>query len=208
MRYLFLLLLLLIGGVSYGQQGYDIDTASYVWLKKNRVNFYLQPYFEQSPVLDETAGNVGLSWGLMVNDRFTAGSFVSVKVDNTYLPLVFPNSFRLNMVHGGIQLGYLSPVSDRMSVGVDMRASMGEMEVRFWETFEDLSSARFSILQPGIISEYQLFRFARVYLSASYRLMQGLELNGVRQDDFNGITWQVGMKLGLFKRLKWRYEED
>ena len=208
MRYLFLLLFSVIAGVSFGQQAYDIDSASYVWVKKNRVNFYLQPYYEQAPVLDETAGNVGLSWGLMVNDRFTAGSFVSVKVDNTYLPLVFPNSFTLNMVHGGLQLGYLSPVSDRISVGVDMRASMGEMEVSFRETFEDLSSARFRVLQPGIISEYQLFRFAKVYISASYRLVQGLELNGVDQESFNGVTWQIGMKLGLFKRLKWQYEED
>jgi len=76
-----------------GQQSYDIDTSSYVWINKKRVNLYLQPYYEQAPVLDDIAGNVGLSWGLMVNDRFTAGSFVSVKVDNTYVPLVFPNSF-------------------------------------------------------------------------------------------------------------------
>jgi hypothetical protein len=212
-RYLFLLFLVSLGYSSLAQaekeeRAYQIDTSCYIWIKKSRVNPYVTAELERTSLLDQNVSNVALSWGVLINDRISFGTFISVMTDEVYFPLIFPNGFDLEMVHGGIHAGYLWPVTDAFSAGVDGRLGFGEMEVGYAESGFDVFSTRFTSINPSLTLDYQVLRYAKLTAAFGYRFISGYDFNTDEFTDFNGSTFRIGLKIGLFKRLKWPGKEE
>lgn len=213
MRYLFLLLLISSGYLSLAQAeeeelAFEIDTASYIWIKQSRINPYVTAELERTSLLNQSVSNMALSWGVLINDRISFGTFVSVMTDEVYFPLIFPNGFDLEMVYGGVHAGYMWPVSDAFSAGVDGRLGFGEMEVEYAESGFDIFSTRFTSVNPSLTIDYQVLRYTKLTAAFGYRFISGYDFNTDEFTDFNGSTFRIGLKLGLFKRLKWPREED
>jgi len=212
-RYLVFFLFLLNAYYSPGQvrdveQVDELDTASYLWLKKVRINPYITAELERASLLDNQASNLALSWGVLVNDRFSAGTFISVMTSDIGFPLIFPNGFDLDLVHGGLHLSYLWPVTKSLSAGVDSRFGFGEMEISYAESGTDVFSTRFTSVNPSIVVDYQVGRFVKLTAGLGYRLLNGYDFNTDELADLDGTTMRFGLKLGLFKRLKWPRVEE
>lgn len=213
MRYLYLFVIVFLGYSSLAQsqeqvEVNEIDTASYIWVKKKtRLNPYVAFELDRTSLLEQNVSNVSLSWGMLFNDRISFGTFISIMTDDVFFPLIFPNGFDLEMVHGGIHGGYLWPVSDALYAGVDGRLGFGEMEVGYAESGFAVFSTRFTSINPSLTLDYQLLRYAKLTASFGYRFIGGYDLNTDELTDFNGSTFRVGLKVGLFKRLRWPREE-
>ncbi len=213
MRYLFLFLLVLSGYWSLAQaeveeENHEIDTASYIWVKQSRINPYMTAELESASLLDKSVSNIALSWGVLINDRLSFGTFISVMNDEVYFPLIFPNGFDLEMVHGGIHAGYMWPISKSFSAGADGRLGFGEMEVGYAETGFDVFSTRFTSVNPSLTIDYQFLRYAKLTAAFGYRFISGYDFNTDEFTDFDGSTFRIGLKVGLFKRLRWPREEE
>lgn len=214
MRYLCILLILLVSTASRAQsvatdERHELDTTSYVWVsKKLRVNPYVTAEFERTSMLEQQVSNLSVHWGVLLNDRVFLGSFISVMVDEVYFPLIFPNGFNLEMVHGGLHAGYLWPVTNAFNAGLEARLGFGEMEVHYAESGLDVFSSRFSSVNPSIVLDYQVLRYLKVTGALGYRILRGYDFNTDELADFDGSTLRIGLKLGLFKRLKWPRKED
>ncbi|MEM8893580.1 MAG: hypothetical protein AAGC88_03315 [Bacteroidota bacterium] len=186
----------------------ELDTASYIWLKSTRLNPYLTAELERATLLEEQVSNVALNWGLLVNDRFTVGTFISIMTSEASFPLIFPNGFNLELVHGGIHLGYQWPVTKAFSAGLDGRLGFGEMEVGYQESGFDIFSTRFTSINPSITADYQVSRFLKLTAGLGYRFLGGYDFNTDEVMEMDGATMRVGVKIGLFKRLKWSKREE
>jgi hypothetical protein len=60
---------------------------------------------------------------------------------------------------------------------------------------ENFSNNMYRLIQPGVVAEANLYRFAKAFVGANYRL--AFDNNGLNTD-FKGFSVNVGVKLGIF----------
>ena len=111
-------------------------------------------------------------------------------------------------LQGGVFFGYGIPVTRALTVGGEVRYGRGEMEIRFREVGTPLFSTRFNSLNPSVVVDYQVFRFLKATAAIGYRRISDFDLNTISPIDFDAATFRIGLKVGLFKRLKFKELED
>ncbi|PKP22382.1 MAG: hypothetical protein CVU05_04145 [Bacteroidetes bacterium HGW-Bacteroidetes-21] len=66
-----------------------------------------------------------------------------------------------------------------------------------WDVFVE-DEAFFLVAQPGVELEFNLFKFMRLGVGASYRMTTDIILDGKKKDLLNGFMGQCSLKFGKF----------
>ena len=82
------------------------------------------------------------------------------------------------------------------------RIGFGEMAWRRLESDNYLLSDRFVMINPMAGVDVNLSRYARIFGEIGYRKISDLNLAGVTEEDFDGVTVKLGIALGLFNFLE------
>lgn len=166
-------------------------------VKNLATDFFLEARVEGVPGLGKR--NFSQHFGIGLNyKRLTLGVYQNLALGSTSRTLIFPNAFDLKYAFGGVYLGLEVVKSGPVTGSVLMNYGHGDM---IWErstTGDDFLRDTFHMIKPEVRIAYQPIRFFRVYALGGYRTFLDLDLNGVEQSDFSGITFALGIQLGYF----------
>jgi hypothetical protein len=202
-RVAFIILLVCTTTILHGQSKKRslFDSTGYMHLGKSRLSVYLQPSVDLVIIENELHQNLGLAWGATFNDNFTLGSYASLLINPHQFILIFPNNFNLNMIHGGLLLGYNKTLTDRVSLGIESRLGIGEIIISYNETGKSIAQQNIKVAQLGLCADYQILNFLKANFTLGYRHFSNVSFSEINQKDINSPFAQVSLKIGNFRKL-------
>jgi hypothetical protein len=107
---------------------------------------------------------------------------------------------KLRGYYGGFILEYIAWPEKVVHLSLPVLVGAGKVEYkgtyRDSETGED--SDTYFILEPGLNVQFNVTRFWRMDLGASYRYVSGCDLGDVTDDDLSGLTGNLTFRFGKF----------
>lgn len=168
--------------------------------------FKIQPYFaatyEVAPTPEGLYESLGGEIGFIYNNHWIAGAFGLVYQGEYTQRLVFPNDFELEYQHGGFFLGYTTDSEKRIDLSFVQKVSFGDVLWQYQVDDRDFIKDDIVFINPTIGADFNLASFIKLNLSLGYRKGFGLDLAGLKDDDFDGFTGSVNVKFGRFNRMK------
>jgi hypothetical protein len=185
---------------SQEKAGISFDQSGYLILGNYSLTFYLQPTIDFVTIDKALHQNVGLAGGVLINDRFTIGSYGSLLYNPHKFILIFPNNFDLNMIHGGLQLGYSLPIYGNISLGLESRLGIGEIIASYEGMGDGIYKTPIKVYQLGLGCDYRFFRFLKANVGVGYRQFGKVALSEIDQSDLSSLYASFSLKIGNFNK--------
>jgi len=166
-----------------------------------------------STIKGEPANIVEIYGGWYVNHRFLLGVGAAASTNNIVVPIEFRTEPTRRMSYEYGQVGLMTEyivASDRsLHIGFQMFAGAGftlqydrdqhkseneNDEIRDY----DHDTNWFTVAEPGVKVEMNIFRWMRFAPGISYRLAHGSNGKGMSDDDINGTSINLTLKFGKF----------
>lgn len=173
----------------------DGDTLPYYY---NDFQPYASGLFELSNSPDGHLESLSVEGGFIWKNRLIVGAFATSFQAPVSKKVIFPNDFELSYDHGGFIIGYRTDKKGMFDFRFVQKVSFGEMAWRNIRNDEFFLSDRFIILNPTVGVDVNLSRYAKLVGSFGYRKILDLSLAQTSDQDFNGITFRLGLSVGLF----------
>lgn len=176
--------------------------------KLNYLGVYIAPEYQFGQVGGVFTSLAGGSFMLQFNKKFAVGmtGYSSFRNQSTGVDGMF----------GGLKFEYtVKPdaaihVSFPLVVGMagngfhfgefgenhgGMRGNKGDFDPNDNEIDDSFSNTKYRLIQPGVVAEANLSRFAKAFVGANYRF--AFDNNGLNTD-YKGFSANIGIKLGIF----------
>lgn len=173
----------------------DGDTLPYYY---NDFQPYVSGLFEISNSPDNYLESLSVEGGFIWKNRLIVGAFATAFQASVTQKVIFPNDYELFYNHGGFLIGYRTDKKGIFDFRLVQKVSFGEMAWKNIETDKFFLSDRFVILNPTVGIDVNLSRYVKLAGSLGYRKILDLSLAQISQQDFDGITFRLGLSLGLF----------
>ncbi len=191
-----------------------------------RFGGYGGPVVKFSPVKGTLGTWVGGYGGMVVNGTLFIGGFgygliSDIAADQTIalqqslatialqqsLATIAPQQ-SLAVGYGGVMLEYIGNSDKLLHYGIQLGIGWGGAGYvdRNFDNFgrigrnnlRNFSSDAFFVLEPGAYAELNIAKWFRIGVGASYRYVNGVELQGLSNDDLSGISGNLLFKFGSF----------
>lgn len=215
-KFFTLVLLALFVQVTFAQEdekekpkrGEDINT---IFTKENLkvTGGFLTPELKVGNVYEDASMLIGGRIGMTLNDKFNLGMggyglINNSNFDHDNSPLTF--DYRISMGYGGLSMEYVFFTNEKIHFTVPVLIGAGGIYIYedddsyFNNEWDEIENSAAFIVEPGVYIEFNLFKFFRVDLGASYRLVSqtDLPLSGLSDDDLSDFTINAGFKFGFF----------
>ncbi len=207
-----LLFLALIVQVSFAQEKDEKvkeEDSMQTLFNKDNLKFtggYLAPEVKVSNVHEDISLIIGGKMGFTFNDHFTIGIAGFGLTNNSNFdindnPL---DPARIGMGYGGLNLEYTFFSNKKIhftipvvlgAAGIYVYEDDGDF---FSDQFNEIENSAAFVVEPGVNIELNLFKFFRIDLGASYRLIEGTALYSLEDEDLSDLSFNVGFKFGFF----------
>jgi len=169
---------------------------------------YIAPEIKVSNVHEDISLFVGGKIGFTFNDKFSIGLAGYGLSNNSNFNIDYsgnPNtSARIGMGYGGLSMEY-SLFSNKVihftvpvvvgAAGIYIYEDDGDF---FYNDYEDIENSAAFVVEPGVNIEVNVFKFMRLDLGASYRLIAGSDLFYLQDEDLSDLSFNATFKFGLF----------
>lgn len=207
-----LLLLALLVQASFAQEDkkeeVKQDEMSTIFTKDNLkfTGGYIAPELKIGNVYEDASLLIGGKIGMTFNHKFTLGLGGYGLVNNSNFnttSALYPNA-RIGMGYGGLAMEYTFFSNQKIhfsipvivgAAGIYVYEDDGDYFNNEWNEIEN--SAAF-VVEPGVNVELNLFKFFRIDLGASYRLISQTDLYFLTDEDLSDFTVNVAFKFGFF----------
>ncbi len=207
-----LLFLALIVQVSFAQEEKitekEEDSMQTLFSKDNLkfTGGYLAPEVKVSDVHQDISLIVGGKMGFTFNDHFTIGLAGFGLTNNSNFDInddpLYPA--RIGMGYGGLNLEYTFFSNKKIHFTIPVVLGAASIYVYeddgdfFSDQFNEIENSAAFVVEPGVNIELNLFKFFRIDLGASYRLIEGTALEYLNDEDLSDLSFNVGFKFGFF----------
>ncbi|MBU8893202.1 MAG: porin family protein [Bacteroidales bacterium] len=215
MKKLFTILLVaLMVQISFAQEEKieEKDPMQTIFTKDNLkfTGGFIAPEIKVSDVHEDISLLVGGSIGFTFNDNFTIGLAGSGLTTNSNFnipnadPLLDDMSARVGMGYGGLLLEYTMFSDKKIHFSIPVVVGAAGIYVYeddgdfFYDQFNEIENSAAFVVEPGVNIELNLFKFFRVGLGASYRLIEGTDLVNLTDEDLSDLSFNATFKFGLF----------
>jgi len=179
----------------------DSLSTKYLLSKPKSFGFYIAPEVGYGQLNSHFTLGRGVSLMTIFNNKFAIGASVQ---SYTYKEPNLTTRYYSNSA--GLKLEYtLAPqralhVSFPLLLGI---TSVGQVQ-HFFDNSGNRNSDRYITIQPGVALEANLLKFAKMFVSANYRLSFDADnsTNVYSTDYASGLGINVGVKIGLFNVMK------
>ena len=178
------------------------------------LGLYVAPEFQYGQLSGGYTSMGGSSVMLLINKRFAIGATAQSSLDNNFSPTNLAPLYA-RTTFGGLKMEYTAAPNSAVHVSFPLVVGMGVVSAdsvtnRGGQGRKDGFEGRnggfsnngntFIVVQPGIMLEANVFRFAKVFAGANYRLAFKQEVNNAKisNDALQGLSMSAGLKLGLF----------
>ncbi|UJP66578.1 hypothetical protein [Mongoliitalea daihaiensis] len=192
--------------VSYGQEAQETLFGGNLSL--SNVGIMVEPGIQVTQLAGETAGFFQLRGGIILNDKFTIGGFYG-QLLNDVRPASFgttlPARAHLDSWTAGGFLEYTVFSNKLVHFSFPLALGIKEVEIDNEGRDFDFDETKTLFVEPRALVEINLHRFARLNAGVGYRIMGNTLENAIGVPDAgNALTFQIGLKMGVFsfKQLK------
>lgn len=169
---------------------------------------YLAPELKIGYVHEDASLYLGAKIGMTFNNKFTLGLAGYGLTNNSNFdinndPL---DPARIGMGYGGLAMEYTF-FSDK-KIHFSIPVVIGAAGIYIYEddgdyfnsTWDEIENTAALVIEPGINIELNLFKFFRIDLGASYRLVSqtDLPISGLSDEDLSDLTINATFKFGFF----------
>ena len=169
---------------------------------------YIAPELKIGNVHEDASLFVGGKIGMILNDKFSIGlagyglannSNFDINVGTPQQELV-----RIGMGYCGLSLEY-TMFSDK-KIHFTIPVVLGAAGIYIYEDdgdffnndFNEIENSVAFVVEPGVNIELNLFKFFRVDLGASYRLVSQTDLVYLQDEDLSDLSFNATFKFGFF----------
>lgn len=143
---------------------------------------------------------VGGQGGWIIDHTFVlggAGFGLANSINANWIKYYVPQY--LNFGYGGLFLAYINNSDKLIHYDINTIIGWGTVNYRDKDYYNlyDTDDSIF-IVEPGIYIVANITKFFRVGAGASYRFVQGVEIEGLTDDNLSGPSAQVILKFGAF----------
>ncbi|KXK54786.1 MAG: hypothetical protein IPM61_00660 [Chlorobi bacterium] len=154
-------------------------------------------------------------WGMMIGGRgewladhqfgIGVGGYALVPAQIYSSFLIEGKALTLRMTYLGLFLEYFFRPNDVLHVTVETMLGGGGLYYTITEGDQDktprpdnFGSEVYSVVEPGVNLELNLAPYLRFVVGASYRLAFNIDYQDLEEKDVNGLSANMGFRLGLF----------
>lgn len=175
-------------------------------LSLSNFGFMVAPGFQWTQLAGEGTGFAQFRAGVILHDKLTLGGFYGEMI-NDVRPVSFANTLparaHLDAFQAGGFLEYTLHASKLVHLTLPLSVGMMEMEIDEEGRDFDYEETKTFFVEPGAQLEVNLHRFARLHAGVGYRIMgEKIENSPGVPDAGNSLTFNVGLKMGLFQIKK------
>lgn len=208
-----LIILALIVQVGFAQDEKVVnkDDMKTIFTKENLkfTGGFIAPEIKAGDVHEDISMFVGGKLGFTFNNKFSLGLAGYGLVTNsnfTINPLTSPELVSIDVGYGGLLLEYTLFSNKMLHFTIPVVLGAGNISIYeddeddfyFNRYFDEVESSSAFVLEPGVNVELNIFKFFRVDLGASYRLVSGTDLEYLQDDDLSDLTFNATFKFGFF----------
>ena len=183
----------------------DINT---VFTKENFrfTGGYLAPDFKVGDVHEDISVLAGIKLGFTFNDKFSIGLAGYNLVNNSNFYTEANELARINLGYGGLSVEYSMFSNKIIHFTIPVVVAAGSITLYednnndnyYFNYFDEYESSTALVVEPGVNIEVNLFKFLRVDLGASYRLVSGTDLVNLTDEDLSDLSFNATLKFGIF----------
>jgi hypothetical protein len=192
--------------VSAQQTDQDPTESDSVMIEKKKpftkeIAGFFDHSIEWSPERNGTGISSQMGFGFFY-EGVTAGFFLSEGVGKTSDDPFFPKDYHLPYRHTGGFIGKSLHRGKRLQVYSRLNVSYGDIVWEDKETKQARFEDRFYIIKPEAQLSYLPAPFIQLYGAVGYRVTHQLHLTQLDSNDYNGLTFNLGIRLGYFYKPK------
>ncbi|MBE63215.1 MAG: hypothetical protein CMB89_12715 [Flammeovirgaceae bacterium] len=180
-----------------------IPSDTIIEVKKPIITFesgvFGQVGVEITPILSSFRPMTNLELGIQYKALFAGFGVHDFKGTITSY-LVFPNQFTIAYRYGAANLGVR--VLQTRFVELQMRCNYGLGDV-VWQNDqngENFIRDEFRMFHPELLAFYSPIPYAKLFIQAGYKKMNGLKLAKLEEQDFSGLTIGIGLRCGIYQK--------
>ncbi len=211
-----LLVLALVVQVSFAQEEKQEekknkrDDINTIFTKDNLkiTGGYIAPELKFGYVHEDASMLLGGKIGMTFNDKFTlgVGGYGLVNNSNFEINDNPTDPARIGMGYGGLAMEYTFFSNKKIHFSIPVILGVGGIYIYeddgdyFNSTWDEIENTAALVIEPGVNIELNLFKFFRVDLGASYRLVSqtDLPISGLSDEDLSDLTINATFKFGFF----------
>ncbi|MBI9053463.1 MAG: hypothetical protein JEY96_06565 [Bacteroidales bacterium] len=185
----------------------DINT---IFTKENLkfTGGYIAPEIKVGNVNEDMSLFVGGKMGFTFNNSFSIGIAGYGLTTNSNFDIDYagnPNTpARIGMGYGGLSLEYTLFSNKLVHFTVPVVVGAASIYVYeddgdfFYNDYEDIENSAAFVVEPGVNLELNVFKFMRLDIGASYRLISGTDLYYLQDEDLSDLSFNATFKFGFF----------
>ncbi|HAF28755.1 MAG TPA: hypothetical protein DCG75_06875 [Bacteroidales bacterium] len=168
---------------------------------------YIAPELKMGYVHEDASLLLGAKLGMTFNNKFTLGVAGYGLTNNSNFDINrtgTPESARIGMGYGGLALEYTLFSDKKIHFSIPVVVGVAGIYVYeddgdyFNSTYDEIENSAALVVEPGINIELNLFKFFRIDLGASYRLVSQTDLVYLQDEDLSDLTINATFKFGFF----------
>ena len=169
---------------------------------------YLAPELKVGNVYEDISLFLGGKIGMTFNDKFTLGIGGYGLTNNSNFDLqLTPTTTQLSRVsmgYGGLALEYTFFTNKKIHFSIPVMVGVGGVYIYeddgdyFNSSWDEIENSAAFVVEPGVDVEFNLFKFFRVGIGASYRLVSQTSLQYLEDEDLSDYTINATFKFGFF----------
>jgi len=159
------------------------------------------PVWKVTQVNGETAFLTGGRGGWIINHAFVigGGGYSTLMDVNAGMPTSSNGEkLYLRMEYSGLELEYIHRSSKVVHWTVLALFGGGRLEIREHEPDRTFAKDNFFVVDASLNAEINVLKWMRVNAGAGYRLVSGVDAEGLSNGDLGGPEAQVTLKFGSF----------
>ncbi len=114
--------------------------------------------------------------------------------------VIFPNVFSLKYQYSGPNFGYYFLMNRTLKASLNVSYLKGDMIWRDGEDGQDFFRDEFNMIKASLRIELNTIRFLKPYLGVGYQRIRDLDLTGLQSENFSGIQYILGLRIGFFNQ--------
>jgi hypothetical protein len=165
--------------------------------KAKDLNPYISSTFQFSEVALQYSTVAGLGAGVIINKKIILGLLYHSTFNEIALP-VLKGSGLLKMKMEGVHFEYTLWPLQKIHLSIPLSAGIGQLKITDSELSVQTGKPSFLFAEPGLILEINVWKYAKLGISTSYRYTSQVGYGPITSTDLNGFIAAVSVKFGMF----------
>ena len=169
---------------------------------KPHLGYFVSPSCQFGEIAGSTAVLPGIGAGIVLNNKISLGiNYKFIVTENTPVGETDENLY-LDQLYGGVRCEYSLFPEKLAHFNFQLEGGIGHTELDLKDSYETgnipLNDASYAYLEPGAALEINLWKYLKFDLGAGYRFVSSIKFNELTENDFKGLTYSLGLKIGIF----------